>query len=118
MSCQHPGTVLLQQYLVPQNISQNKLARAIKVPPRRINEIVHQKRGISADTATRLAIYFGGSPIYWMHLQAEYDLEKVRENIAIQLSTIPARPLTEPITPTQKTRHSRTRSSVKKRIMR
>jgi len=88
MSSQHPGKVLLQQYLVPQNISQNRLARAIKVPPRRINEIIHEKRAITADTAVRLAIYFGGSASYWMHLQAAFEIEKVKQNIAIQLSTI------------------------------
>ena len=88
MSRQHPGKVLLQQYLEPQNISQNKLARAIKVPPRRINEIIHEKRGISTDTAVRLAIYFGGSASYWMHLQAEFDIEKIKQNICIQLSSI------------------------------
>jgi len=90
MACQHPGKVLLQQYLEPQKISQNRLARAIKVPPRRINEIIHEKRGISADTAVRLAIYFGGSATYWTHLQAEYEIEKVKHNITIQLSTIQA----------------------------
>ena len=88
MSCQHPGKILLQQYLEPQKISQNKLARAIKVPPRRINEIIHEKRGITADTSVRLAIYFGGSASYWMHLQAEYDLELAREKLGIGLSTI------------------------------
>jgi len=88
MARQHPGKVLLQQYLEPQNISQNRLARAIKVPPRRINEIIHEKRGISADTAVRLAIYFGGSATYWTHLQAEYEIEKVKQNITIQLSMI------------------------------
>ncbi len=90
MPCQHPGKILLQHYLEPQKISQNKLARAIKVPPRRINEIIHEKRGISADTAIRLAIYFGGSATYWTHLQAEYEIEKIKRNITIQLSMIQA----------------------------
>ncbi len=90
MHCQHPGKILQQQYLEPQKISQNALARAIKVSPRRINEIVHEKRSITADTAVRLAIYFGNSPAYWLHLQAEYEIEKVKHNIAIQLSTIQA----------------------------
>ncbi len=88
MHCQHPGKILQQQYLEPQKVSQNGLARAIKVPPRRINEIVHQKRGITADTAVRLAIYFGNSAAYWMHLQSEYEIEKVKQQINIQLSTI------------------------------
>ena len=121
MPCQHPGKVLLQQFIEPKKLSQNGLARAIKVPPRRINEIIHEKRAISADTATRLAIYFGGSATYWMHLQAEYDLAKVRKNIAIQLSTI------QSIVPTEEPKDSavkppriktNSRNSVKKRIMR
>ena len=118
MTCQHPGKVLFQQYLEPQKISQNRLARAIKVPPRRINEIIHEKRAITADTATRLAIYFGGSATYWMHLQAEYDIEKIRKNIAIQLNTIQTLALTEPINPTEKPNRSHARNSVKRRIMR
>jgi len=88
MPCQHPGKVLLQQYLEPRKLSQNRLARAIKVPPRRINEIIHEKRAITADTAVRLATYFGVSASYWMHLQAAFEIEKVKQNIAIQLSTI------------------------------
>ena len=84
----HPGKVLLEQHLRPQNLSQNQIARAIKVPPRRINEIVLGKRAISADTALRLARYFGNSASYWMHLQAEYDLELAREKLGIGLSMI------------------------------
>ena len=86
----HPGKVLFDQYLRPNNLSQNKLARAIKVPPRRINEIVLGKRAISADTSVRLAYYFGNSASYWMHIQAEYDLERAREKIGIGLSVIQA----------------------------
>jgi len=97
MPCQHPGKVLLQQYLEPQKLSQNQLARAIKVPPRRINEIIHGKRGITADTAVRLAIYFGGSASYWLHLQAEHEIEKVKNTISIQLSTIQPPLITPPI---------------------
>ena len=124
MPCQHPGKVLLQQYLVPQKLSQNKLARTIKVPPRRINEIIHEKRGITADTAVRLAIYFGGSASYWMHLQAEFEIEKIRHNINIQLSTIqasidPGTPPPEPIKPNEsKSSKSKPNNNVKKRIMR
>jgi addiction module HigA family antidote len=88
MSCQHPGQILLHQYLQPHRLSQNRLARAIKVPPRRINEIILEKRAITADTAVRLAHYFGNSASYWMHLQAEYDIEQARERIHVQLSTI------------------------------
>ena len=90
MACLHPGTVLLEQHLRPQNLSQNQVARAIKVPPRRINEIVLGKRAITADTALRLARYFGNSPSYWMHLQAEYDLERAREKIGMGLGMIQA----------------------------
>ncbi len=92
MTSQHPGKVLQQHYLQPQRISQNRLARAIKVAPRRINEIVHEKRAITADTAVRLAIYFGNSASYWMHLQAAFDIEKVKNNIHIQLCTIETAP--------------------------
>lgn len=121
MPRQHPGKVLQQQYLEPQNLSQNKLARAIKVPPRRINEIIHGKRGVTADTAVRLAIYFGGSATYWLHLQAEYEIEKVRQNISIQLSTIQPPTSAPPPLPTNIVTpgpSSTTRTSVKKRIMR
>ena len=122
MSCQHPGKVLLQQYLQPQNISQNGLARAIKVPPRRINEIIHEKRSNTADTAVRLAIYFGGSASYWMHLQAEFEIEKVRQNISIQLSIIQPPERNQVLTKTQKPEEkSHTKKpghSLKKRIMR
>ena len=122
MPCQHPGKVLLQQYLEPQKISQNRLARAIKVPPRRINEIIHEKRSIPADTAVRLAIYFGGSASYWMHLQAEFDLEKVKKNITIQLSTILPAEQSKPITTNQQQKagppQDKHSYSVKKRIMR
>ena len=86
----HPGKLLFDQYLRPNNLSQNKLARAIKVPPRRINEIILGKRAISADTSVRLAYYFGNSASYWMHIQAEYDLERAREKIGIGLSVIQA----------------------------
>ena len=119
MACQHPGKVLLQQYLEPQKISQNKLARAIKVPPRRINEIIHGKRSVTADTAIRLAIYFGGSASYWMHLQAEFEIEKIRHNINIQLSTIQASiDLTKPPAEPEKAIKPKPDNNVKKRIMR
>ncbi|NOQ68746.1 MAG: HigA family addiction module antidote protein [Gammaproteobacteria bacterium] len=122
MPIQHPGQVLLQQYLQAQNISQNALARAIKVPPRRINEIVHEKRSITADTAVRLAIYFGDSASYWMHLQAEFEIEKIKNKINIQLSSIQA-PLSieHPQTDNKdKTKQIKPKpnNSVKKRIMR
>ena len=71
----HPGEVLLEEFLKPMNPSQNALGRAIGVPPRRVNEIVLGKRGITADTAIRLARHFGTSEQFWMGLQADYDLE-------------------------------------------
>lgn len=77
----HPGEILLEEFLVPMGISQNALARAIGVPPRRINEIVLGKRGITADTALRLSRAFGTSEGFWMGLQADYDLEETRKLI-------------------------------------
>ncbi|MEW6169043.1 MAG: HigA family addiction module antitoxin [Pseudomonadota bacterium] len=78
----HPGEVLLEEFLLPMGISQNALARAIGVPPRRINEIVLGKRAISADTAIRLAGYFGTSEKFRMGLQADFDLEEARQTLA------------------------------------
>ena len=78
----HPGEVLREEFLVPMGISQNGLARAINVPPRRINEIVLGKRAISADTAIRLARYFGTSEKFWMGLQVDYDLEEAHQRNA------------------------------------
>src|SRR5580658_9979816 len=74
----HPGEILREEYMKPHGLSQNALARALNVPPRRINEIVLEKRGISADTALRLARYFGTSAELWTGLQADYDLRVVR----------------------------------------
>ena len=71
----HPGEILAEEFLVPFRLSQNVLARALRVPPRRINEIVLGKRAITADTALRLARYFGNSPGFWMALQTSFDLE-------------------------------------------
>jgi addiction module HigA family antidote len=78
----HPGEVLLEEFLLPMNLSQNALARAIGVPPRRVNEIVLGKRSITADTAIRLAAHFNTSEKFWMGLQADYDLEQAREAMA------------------------------------
>lgn len=72
----HPGEVLQEEFLAPLGISQNALARAMAVPPRRINEIVLGKRGITADTAVRLAAALGTSERFWLALQADYDLEE------------------------------------------
>jgi len=81
----HPGEVLLEEFLVPMGISQNRLARDIGVPPRRINEIVHGNRAVTADTALRLARYFGTSEGFWMGLQADYDLEEARKRLGARL---------------------------------
>lgn len=81
----HPGEVLLEEFLNPMGISQNKIARDIGVPPRRINEIVHGKRAITADTALRLARYFGTSEGFWMGLQTDYDLEEARKRLGDRL---------------------------------
>ena len=81
----HPGEILLKDFLEPMNVSQNALARAINVPPRRVNEIVLGKRGISADTALRLAAFFGTSEGLWLGLQADYDVEESREGIKADL---------------------------------
>ncbi|WP_417913453.1 HigA family addiction module antitoxin [Candidatus Electronema sp. TJ] len=75
----HPGKILLEKFLQPMGISQYRLAKDMSVPPRRINEIVHQKRAISADTALRLGIFFDMSPQFWMNLQSRYDLEKAED---------------------------------------
>jgi addiction module HigA family antidote len=77
----HPGNVLLEEFLLPMELSQNSVARDIGVPPRRINEIVLGKRGITADTAIRLAKRFGTSEQFWMSLQAEFDLEEARKSL-------------------------------------
>ena len=71
----HPGEILREEFLEPMGISQYRLAKSLSVPPRRINEIVHGKRAITADTAIRLACYFGTSPQFWMNLQGRYDLD-------------------------------------------
>ena len=84
----HPGKVLLEEFLLPMAISQNALARATGVPPRRINEIVLGKRGITADTALRLAKAFGTSEGFWLGLQADYDLEESRKQIGADLDQI------------------------------
>ena len=81
----HPGEVLLEEFLTPMGISQNRIARNMGVPPRRINEIVLGKRAVTADTALRLARYFGTSEEFWMGLQADFDLEKARKKLGNRL---------------------------------
>lgn len=81
----HPGEVLLEEFLKPIDISQNRLALSIGVPARRINEIVLGKRGITADTALRLAKFFGTSAEFWLGLQAQYDLDVTAEKLGGRL---------------------------------
>jgi len=87
----HPGEVLLEEFLKPMGLSQNALARAVHVPPRRINEIVLGKRAITADTDLRLARYLGMSEGFFLGLQADYDLMQRRREIAGDLKTIEPR---------------------------
>lgn len=84
----HPGEVLQEDFLTPMKVSQNAVARAIGVPPRRINEIVLGKRAITADTALRLAHYFGNSEQFWMALQASFDLEEARDKLGARLKQL------------------------------
>jgi addiction module HigA family antidote len=78
----HPGEILLEEFLEPLGISQYRLAKDISVPPRRINEIVHGKRSITADTALRLSRFFGTSERFWLNLQVRYDLEVEKDRLA------------------------------------
>ena len=81
----HPGEILIEEFLKPMGISQYRLAKDISVPPRRINEIVHGKRSISADTALRLGRFFGVSPQFWLNLQTRFDLEVAEDLLAERL---------------------------------
>lgn len=96
----HPGEILLEEFMKPLGISQNRLARDLKVPPRRINEIVHGRRGITIDTALRLARHFGTSVEFWINLQTHYELEvaednklteRVKKEVAPRITAAPAR---------------------------
>ncbi len=84
----HPGEVLLEEFLEPLGVTQHRVAVSIGVSPRRINEIVHGKRRITADTALRLSRYFGTSDRFWLNLQTRYDLEKEKETIGQALDQI------------------------------
>jgi addiction module HigA family antidote len=84
----HPGEILLTEFLEPMGISQYRIAKAIDVPARRINEIVHGKRGITADSALRLSRALGLSDMFFINMQAHYDAEITREEIAIKLAAI------------------------------
>ena len=81
----HPGEILMEEFLTPMGISQYRLSRDISVPPRRINQIVHGTRSVTADTALRLGKYFGVSPQFWMNLQAHFDLERERDSLGDRL---------------------------------
>ncbi len=83
----HPGEILKEEFLEPLGLSQYRVAVDISVPPRRINEIVHGKRSISADSALRLARYFGTTDRFWLNLQTHYDLEKERDRLGNRLET-------------------------------
>ena len=82
----HPGEVLLEEFLKPMGVSQYQLAKDITVPPRRINEIVLGKRGVTADTALRLSRYLGTSERFWLNLQARYDLEVEKDRLGRRLA--------------------------------
>ena len=81
----HPGEILLEEFLVPLGLSQYRVAKEAGVPPRRINEIVHGKRSVTADTALRLARLFGTSAEFWLNLQAHFDLERARDRAGSQI---------------------------------
>ncbi len=81
----HAGEILLEEFMQPYELSQNALAKALHVTPRRINEIVNKKRAITADTALRLAKFFGNSAEFWMKLQNKFDLETARDALAVKI---------------------------------
>ena len=84
----HPGEILVEEFLKPMNLSQNKLAMELRVPCHRIHEIVHGRRSITADTALRLGRFFGTTPDFWMNLQQSYDLAAARESLWQELQRI------------------------------
>ena len=81
----HPGEILLEEFLLPMGISQYRLAKDISVPPRRINEIVHGKRSITADSALRLSRFFGTTERFWLNLQNQFDLDVERDRLGDRL---------------------------------
>lgn len=87
-----PGEILLEEFMAPLGLSQNALGRALRVPPRRINEIVHGKRSITPDTALRLARYFGTSAQFWLNVQQNYDLAKSQRELDSVLADIAPHP--------------------------
>lgn len=81
----HPGEILLEEFLRPMGISQYRLAKSISVPPRRINEVVHGNRAVTADTALRLSRFFGTSERFWLNLQTRYELEREKDRLGDRL---------------------------------
>ncbi len=91
----HPGEIIKEEYLEPLNMSANALAVALRVPAPRINDVIRQKRGLSIDTALRLARYFSTTPQFWMNLQISYDLKMAKQNMAkIENEIIPLQTIT------------------------
>ena len=91
----HPGEIIKEEYLEPLKMSANALAIALRVPAPRINDVIRQKRGISIDTALRLARYFSTTPQFWMNLQVSYDLKMAKQNVAkIENEIIPLQAVT------------------------
>jgi antitoxin HigA-1 len=88
MSSVHPGEVLQEEYLDPLGLTQHRVAVAINVPPRRIKKIVHDKHGITADTALRLARFFGTTERFWLNLQGRYDLKIEKDRLSAALDRI------------------------------
>jgi addiction module HigA family antidote len=92
----HPGEIIKEEYLEPLNMSANALAVALRVPAPRINDVIRQKRGISIDTALRLARYFNTTPQFWMNLQISYDLKMAKQNMTkIENEIIPLQVITD-----------------------
>jgi antitoxin HigA-1 len=91
----HPGEVLLEEFLKPMALSQNRLALDIRVPARRINELVHGRRRVTADTALRLAKYFNMSPQFWLGLQMDYDLDVAEDALGEQIENVVVYSMTE-----------------------
>jgi addiction module HigA family antidote len=81
----HPGEILREEFMAPLGLSMNKMAMALRVPVTRIADIVNERRGVTADTALRLARYFNNSPTFWMNLQSRYDLEVAEDKIAAKV---------------------------------
>lgn len=83
----HPGEILLKEFLEPMGISQNKIGKDLGVSPRRVNEIIHGKRSVTADTALRLSVYFGNSASFWLGLQMDYDLDIAEDTLSKRIHT-------------------------------